>query len=80
MKGIPVNVKYYFSDFATYWDCASIFTSSNSSACAENVALGVQCTRQTSHPFPVSHASKKASATSVIDVVFGIMTVSSFSE
>jgi hypothetical protein len=34
----------------------------------------------TPHPLPVSHASKKASATSVIDVVPGIMMVSSVSE
>src|SRR5215467_8167119 len=57
--------------------CASVFTSSNGSACAENVAFDVQYARQTSHPFPVSQASKKASATSVIDLVFGIMMVSS---
>src|SRR6201981_7504 len=57
--------------------CASVFMSSNGSACAENVGFGVQYARQTSHPLPVSHASKKASATSVIDAVFGLMMFSS---
>jgi hypothetical protein len=47
---------------------------------ASRSALGVQYARQTSHPLPVSHASKKASATSVIDVVPGIMMVSFGSE
>src|SRR5580704_13291983 len=56
--------------------CASVFTSSNGSACAEKVAFGVQYVLQTSHPLPVSHASKNASATVVIDVVIGVMMIS----
>jgi threonine/homoserine efflux transporter RhtA len=58
--------------------CASVFTSNRGSACAENVAFGVQYALQTSHPLPVSHASKKASAVSVIDVVIGVTIISSF--
>src|SRR5579871_162993 len=53
--------------------CASVFNPSNGSACAEKVASGVQNALQTSHPLPVSQASKKASATLVIDVVCGVM-------
>jgi hypothetical protein len=36
----------------------------------------VQYALQTSQPLPVSHASKKASATVVIDVVFGVIMLS----
>ena len=42
------------------------------SACAANVAFGEQYTFQAFHPFPVSQAAKKSSATAVIDA----MTVS----
>src|ERR1700757_4262329 len=54
--------------------CASVLTSNNGSACAENVASGVQNALQTSHPLPVPHASKNASATAVIDTVPGCIT------
>lgn len=38
-----------------------------------NVAFGIQYARQTCQPLPVSHASKKAPATVVIDVAVGVM-------
>src|SRR5512133_2574116 len=56
---------------------ASVFTSSSGSACAENVAPGLQYALQTSQPWPVSHASKKACATVSIDVCLGVISVSS---
>src|SRR5437867_10182089 len=46
--------------------CCSVRTSASGSACAENVASGLQYCRQPSHPFPVSHAAKKSLATAVI--------------
>jgi hypothetical protein len=42
------------------------------------VASGVQYALQTSHPLPVSQAAKNASAMLVIDVVVGVMIVSSY--
>src|SRR5262249_51872635 len=60
---------------SVYW--ASVVTSSSGSACAEQVAFGVQYGLQAPQPFPVSQASKKASATLVIDAVFGVMMASS---
>src|SRR5690349_16195500 len=49
--------------------CCRLLTSLSGSACAENVAFGVQYALQPSQPFPVSHATKNLSATSVIDVM-----------
>jgi hypothetical protein len=50
--------------------CASVFTSNSGSACAENVAVGVQYALQTCQPLPVSQAAKNSSATLVIDVMW----------
>src|SRR5439155_1075912 len=46
--------------------CCSVRTSASGSACAENVASGLQYCRQPSQPFPASHAAKKSLATAVI--------------
>src|SRR5215471_1590734 len=46
--------------------CCSVRTSANGSACAANVAPGLQYTLHPSQPFPVSQASKNFAAVSVI--------------
>lgn len=69
-SGRTVNIPFIQSVY-----CATVLMSSSGSACAENVEFGVQYARQTSHPLPVSHASKKTCATSVIDFVWGVITI-----
>src|SRR4051812_10114492 len=64
------------SPFIQFEYSARVFTSVKGSACALKVASGVQYLLHTSHPLPVSQAVKKDSATSVIDVAFGVMNVS----
>src|SRR5689334_21251071 len=59
---------------SVYW--ASVVNSTSGSACAENVAFGLQNALQASQPLPVSHASKKAFATLVMLLVVGVMVIS----
>jgi hypothetical protein len=58
--------------------CCKLFTSTSGSACAENVASGVQYALQLSQPLPVSQASKNFLAIPVIDDM--VLSVSKMEE
>src|SRR5215472_279392 len=49
--------------------CCRVFTSASGSACAENVASGLQKVLQASQPLPASQASKNCFATVVIESI-----------